>query len=292
MVMTEHITERPDLDSIIAEELELPELTPVRLSKRDASVMAEEMGRDEVRWLVDTYYQLQEFRKASGQQVSAANKAAEPSSALKWTFGQMAGTEASLRRIMDEWTDLSAPGRWAKSQMGIGGVLAAGLLATFDPERPTVGSWWRFAGLDPTVEWNKGEKRPFSAKAKLLCWKVGDSFVKVSNRPTAYYGQAYRARKAYELERDTTGGNKYTADLTLVRRNFRDAATKKTYESGHLPAGRLDLRARRWATKLFLSHLHYVMWQDRTGSPPPKPYVIEHMGHAEFLAPPNWPMDE
>ena len=52
------------------------------------------------------------------------------------------------------------------------------------------------AGLDPTVTWGKGERRPWNAELKVLCWKLGDSFVKVSNKEGALYGRIYRERKA------------------------------------------------------------------------------------------------
>jgi hypothetical protein len=32
------------------------------------------------------------------------------------------------------------------------------------------------------------------------------------------------------------------------------------------------------------------MYAIEFGVPPPKPYVIAHMGHAHYLGPPNWPM--
>jgi hypothetical protein len=249
--------------------------------------MAKSLTEDEVRWLCDTYYQLQEFRKASGNQVRAASTTGEPSSALAWTFTQMEATEASLRRIMDVWTDLSIVGQWCKSITGIGPVLAANLIATFDPDKPTVGHWWRFAGLDPTMEWKKGQKRPFSAKAKLLCWKIGDSFVKVSGRDSAFYGKIYRERKNFEVLRDEEGHHEFQAKMTLLDKNIQDPKTKATYESGHLPAGRLDLRARRYAVKLFLAALHEVMYFTKHGVMPPKPYVIEHLGHVDWMGVPN-----
>lgn len=276
-----------DDPEIVTEVEDLPESTPVRLSKADAAEMAKSLTKEEVRWLCDTYYQLQDFRKASGNQVRAAGETGEPSSALVWTFGQMETTEAALRRIMDEWTSLSIVGQWCKSIVGIGPVLAANLIATFNPDKPTVGHWWRFAGLDPTMKWEKGQKRPYSAKAKLLCWKIGDSFVKVSGRDNAIYGQMYRERKALEVKRDTDGEHEFQAKMTLLEKNITEPKTKAAYESGHLPAGRLDLRARRYAVKLFLANLHEVMYFVTHNEMPPKPYVIEHLGHVDWMGVPN-----
>lgn len=264
---------------------------PTKLARADARRMAEHLDANSIRWLVDLYYQLQEFRKASGNQKRAAEAQDEPAAAIIWTFDQMRRTEAAIKTIMDEWTSTTRPGRWLKGVKGIGPVLAAGLLATFDPTKPTVGHWWRFAGMDPTVTWEKGQKRPWSARAKVLCWKVGDSFVKVSGRDDAFYGQLYRHRKAYELARDADGGHKEAADVTLAAKRLKDKATIERYESGHLPDGRLDLRARRWAVKMLLSHLHYVMWEDRTGEQPPKPYAISILGHVDMIVPPGWPCE-
>lgn len=265
--------------------------TPVALALSDARRMAVGLGRNEVRYLVDLYYQVQDYRKATANQERAATAADESAEAIRWAQGQMAATEDAIRKLMGVWVTTTRPGRWAISQKGIGPVLAAACLATFDPDRPTVGSWWRFAGLDPTLVWKKGEKRPYSAAAKVLAWKIGDSFVKVSGREDAPYGAWYRERKAYELNRDATGGNAETARTTLDAGRIRDKATVARYETGHLPDGRLDLRARRWTAKLFLAHLHWVCWEDAHGTPPPAPYAIDILHHAHLIAPPRWPCD-
>jgi hypothetical protein len=132
-------------------------------------------------------------------------------------------------------------------------------------------------------------KRPWNADLKVLCWKIGESFMKVSGRENAFYGQMYRERKIYEVERDERGGNAETAARTLREKNFSDAATRKIYESGHLPPGRLNLRAQRWATKLFLSHWHHVAYVEAFGENPPKPYILtQEGGHAHYIAPPGY----
>ena len=64
----------------------------------------------------------------------------------------------------------------------------------------------------------------------------------------------------------------------------------KAYSIGQLPPAHIHARAERYATKLFLAHWHHVAYESHFGTPPPKPYVIEHMGHAHYIAPPNWPM--
>jgi hypothetical protein len=38
-------------------------------------------------------------------------------------------------------------------------------------------------------------KRPYNEKLKVLSWKIGESFVKVRNRPQDVYGKIYVERK-------------------------------------------------------------------------------------------------
>jgi len=269
---------------------DIPDFTtdPITKLDRDVKAIAGDLDRDQVRGLVDLYYRLQEHRIALGNQARALTAAERPAELIVHFHDQLRALERQVVGALDLWTDTQAAGRWARAQKGIGPVLAAGLLAHIDITRArTAGAIWRFFGLDPSVTWGKGERRPWNADAKVLAWKIGDSFVKVSGRDDAFYGQKYRERKVYEVERDERGDCADTAKETLESRNIRDAKTKKIYESGHLPPGRLDLRARRWAVKLFLAHLHEVMYEAHFGEAPPVPYPIAHLGHAHKIEVPE-----
>lgn len=257
-----------------------------RVARKDLAMMVHGLTHADARRIVDLYYQVQDERIRSAHRFRVAAESEEPHALAAWVFDQLLAVEEGIRRAMDEWTQLSPEGEWLRSVHGIGPVLAAGILATFDSDHPTVGHWWRFAGLDPTLTWDRGEKRPYSARAKVLAWKLADSFVRSSGSDKAFYGALYRQRKAYELERDAAGGNSETAARDVHR--IRDAATKAIYASGHLPPGRLDLRARRWVAKLFLSHYHHVLYEIRHDMCPPKPYVIAIGGHADEIRPPGW----
>ena len=58
--------------------------------------------------------------------------------------------EISIKKALDVFSDTKPEGLWAKSVVGIGPVLAAGLMAHIDIEHcPTVGHIWSFAGLNP-----------------------------------------------------------------------------------------------------------------------------------------------
>jgi hypothetical protein len=265
-------------------------LTLVTKLNREVRKLAEGIARPEARGLVDLYYRLQHDRIELNNQTRALAADDRPTDLSSHLASQVATIERQMVTILDAYSLSTTPGVWSRAQHGIGPVIAAGFQAHLDIERaPTVGHFWRFAGLDPTVKWGKGQKRPWNADLKTLCWKLGDSFRKFSNAEACFYGHLYRQRKQYEVERDESGGNAETAAATLVERSFRDAATKAIYESGHLPAGRLDLRASRWAVKLFMAHLHEVMFVDRYDRMPPKPYVMEHLGHAHEIVPPHLP---
>lgn len=267
---------------------EYEEVSVVQRLARDVR-RAGQLDVNQARYLVDAYYAIQGFRLQAANQNRTAEETTEVTT---WLYAQMRLLETELQRVLGAWAGRTVPGCWLQSIVGIGPVLSAGFLAHINiVKAPTVGHIWRFAGLDPTLVWGKGQKRPWNADLKRICWLAGDSFVKVSNRPDAIYGQLYRDRKALEVERNESGMFAEIAAETLKARDIKEAETRKAYEAGKLPAGRLDLRARRYAVKIMLAHLHHVLYEEHYGEPPPKPYVLEHIpGHAHFIQPPNWPL--
>lgn len=203
----------------------------------------------------------------------------------------MENLENQIRRALDTWSEGQELGRWAKSICGIGPVIAAGLLAHIDiAKAPTAGHIWRFAGLDPTMEWKKGEKRPWNASLKTLCWKIGESFVKVSGNKKDFYGKLYLERKDAEQKRNESGSLADQAAAKLAK--FKIG--KKTeayghYSAGKLPPAHIHARAKRWTVKLFLAHYQQVGWTMATGQTPVRPYVLEHLpGHVHAIEPPNF----
>jgi hypothetical protein len=308
-------------------------ITPIYRLSRDAMAAIRQHGGGitvtEARYLVDTYYRLQEQRirannqlKALARDATASDRVAEPHEALAWTMDQFATLEKSLEKILAIYV-ASHPMSWFFDQtLGIGPILAAGLLAHIDIHRAvTAGHIYRYAGLDPTQTWERGQKRPWNADLKKLCWKIGDSFVKTSGRPHGYYGRVYRERKAYEWDRNLAGTMAADAAAYLTKMKFRAdtdayawysgacdpalaraalaagkaptaatcAATDPAAGQPMLPPGQIDMRARRWAVKLFLSHLQHRWWEQATGTSPPHPYAIAILGHAHYLPPPQTP---
>lgn len=248
--------------------------------KRDLLKAAAQLSDSEARYLVDAYYIMQDDRKRSHNQERALDEAGEPNAIIGWLAEQSTTLENQIKRALDKYTQEHKMGSWMREIVGIGPVLSAGLLAHIDIEKaPTVGHIWRFAGLDPTQKWEKSQKRPWNAKLKTLCWKIGQSFMKLSNNQECVYGHVYRERKAYEIARNERGGNKEIA-AEIIKKVGKSTEAYKHLKEGRLPPGQIDARARRYAVKLFLSHLHGEWYRRHFDEEPPKPYPIAILGHA------------
>jgi len=350
-------------------------LDPIIPLSADLRQAAAALTTEEARFLVDLFYAIQDNRIAAAGQQRALNASGEPHKVFIWAFGSMQRLERTILSALDIYSDSQQLGRWAKSIVGVGPVLASGLLAHIDiTQAPTVGHVWRFAGLDPTMKWlgkdraralanpvfdapkleEEGDeyaltdaevaevetildaasgsitysqlqalssltgrkvgnivrqardkqgrvtresviallaKRPWNARLKTTCWKLGESFVKVQNNPRDIYGHVYAERKAIEIERNEAGLFAEQAAAALAAKRYRrDTEAYKAYSKGKLPPAHIHARAKRYAVKLFLAHWQAVAYELEYGTPPPKPYVIEHGGHTHFIAPPNWPM--
>lgn len=253
-----------------------------RLS-RDLANAASTLSRDEARFLVDYYYISQRDRIRAGNQVRALNESGEPHSVISWLNAQSDTIEGQIKRALGKYAEASATGQWLLNQYGIGPVISAGLLAHIDIHKaPTVGHIWRFAGLDPTLKWEKGGKRPWNAGLKTLCWKIGESFVKVKGKEEGVYGHIYVERRKLEGEKNER--MEFAEQAAAVLKARPSHAQKKTYAEGKLPDGHLHARAKRYAVKLFLSHLHEV-WRKNEGLEVPLPYPIAQLGHAHKIEP-------
>lgn len=262
--------------------MQLEHLERLKRDIKDASVT---MSADEARFLVDAYYMMQEDRKRAHNQVRALGESQEPHMVIQWLADQSQMLESQIKRALDAYSASHEIGVWAREVTGIGPVIAAGLMAHIDITRaPTVGHIWRYAGLDPTTKWDKGQKRPWNAELKTLCWKIGESFVKVSSKPDAFYGHIYLERKAQEVAKNENGDFAEQAAKKLEEFNIgKDTDAYKAYSKGKLPPAHLHARAKRYAVKLFLSHWHEVAYQAHYGKEPPLPYPIAHLGHAHKI---------
>ena len=108
----------------------------------------------EARFLVDTYYQVQTARMSAANQIRSIVQGKDDNGdkiplALTWVFENMKSQEAQIKSMLDFYTDNKAVGYWLKKIVGIGPVLAAGLLSNFDFDKaPHYGNFVSFCGLN------------------------------------------------------------------------------------------------------------------------------------------------
>jgi hypothetical protein len=293
-------------------------LDPVSRLTRDLRNAATTLSPDEARFLVDAYYAMQRDRIRAEHQERQLAKGDEPHDVMSWLASQRDVLEQQVRRALDAYSGSHLVGIWARSIVGIGPVIAAGLLANIDISRaPTVGHIWRYAGLDPTVKrGEKGVKRSWNGSLKRLCFLIGESFVKVSNNENDVYGKIFRARKAFEVAKNDQGDYADQAKTSLAERNFGEDTDARQWYEGCYPAGtmakvllldadkraaylksvkvkpgkgvqmlppaRIHLRSHRYAVKVFLAHLHHVWYETVFGKAPDKPYVLTEGAHLAY----------
>lgn len=262
---------------------------------KDIKTLHVRFDQNSVRELVSTYYRIQTDRIAIAAQSRELKEVGSPYELTEHLSKQLHYMESSLIKPFENFSNTFTVGRWALSQYGIGPVITAGLISNIDISKAhTAGSIWRYAGMDPTVVWEKGKKRPWNAELKVLTWKIGQSFMKFSGRDQCFYGKLYQQDKNRRKQINESGGFAEKAKHLLKTKNYRQNATREKLEQGLLSDGHIDAQARRFAAKIFLSHFHTVWYEDYhtqiQGTPvrAPRPYVIEHGGHAHMIEIPNY----
>ncbi len=317
----------------------------------DAKKAAAKMSRQSARHMVNLYYSMQGLRIRVQSQVRASMENASPNEALLAIFDQQSVVENQARLALDHWTREHIPSQWARGVRGIGPVLAAGLRAHIDMGiARTAGQIFRFAGLDPSIRWDKKaghyivpkkfmptrstddvdwteifpeaktteeameilqertdangmwyittRRRPWNNDLKVLCWKIGESFVKAGG----WYGDVYRAKKAHLIAQNEAGMFAQAAKEKLE--NFKigkETDAYKAYSVGLLPPAHIHSRAKRVAVKMFLSHLHHVWFVYQYARTPPEPFAIAGIDggagewmevpvgqHAHYILPPDF----
>lgn len=263
---------------------------PIGIEKlsKDLKASAALLTDAQARYLVDTYYQLQDFRIRSAAQTRSSKE--EPVEFNAWLYKQLETLENEIQKSLLVYAKNHKAGRWALSICGIGPVISAGLLAHCHGYN-TVSQLWSFAGLNPTKKWNKKEKRPWNANLKVLVvFKAGESFIKVQNNPKDIYGKLYRQKKDLEIEKNERGGFAKEAEEKLASVKIgKDTEAYKAYSQGKLPPAHIHARARRYAAKMFLAHFAEVKYLADHGKPLPRPWVFDIAGHddSHYTPPPN-----
>lgn len=218
------------------------------------------VNREQAMAMVSLYYSIQKLRIGAESKIGAHERRADLLADLgmvKRLRKNFEILENQTERGLKAYAQSQKLGRWAMSNYGVGPVIAAGMLAHIDITKAKyAGCIYNFAGLNPTQVWAKGEKRPYNAKLKTLCYKLGQSFKFVSNYPDAFYGKIYKQRKAYEVQKNERGEyadqvKQRMADSLKARRPLTEA------QQAYWPLGKyhpyaLDMRACRFAVKFYL----------------------------------------
>ena len=269
----------------------LENLEPIKRLSRDIKAGGKILTFPEARFLVDAYYTMQDNRIRTGGQIRALNAYGEPNSVIVWLNGQNTVLEKQVGSALDMYSRNHPVGQWMRMNYGIGPVIAAGFLAHLDVTKTnSAGGFWKFAGLIPSIEWKKGEIRPWNAKLKTLCWKLGESFVKVSGKDDAFYAKEYLEKKAFYIERNSKGDYQEEA-LNKAEKVGKGTLAYKWYSGKQdgtpkLPPAHIHAMAKRHAVKMFLSHLFEIMYIAHHGKSPPEIYATAILGHKDYVAPP------
>lgn len=113
----------------------------------------------------------------------------------------------------------------------------------------------------------RGQVANWNSTLKTLCWKIGESFNKIS-------GPYQRAVISFK-EQDRLKH----PEPAKTDKEDRDGKAIMQYSKGHIHA-----RGKRRAVKLFLSHL-WVVWRQLEGLPTREPYAKDYLGHTNMTDP-------
>ena len=269
-------------------------------------IKANPISKSEIRNAVETYYDIQDIRIISGNRKFAVNKSAastcddnndtnnspETSLYLQYVEARFKETEETIAKFLKCYAENDPVGRWLLSIPGCGPVLSSALLAYIDISKcATAGSIWSYAGWTGPMadcERKKGEKINYNPRFRVVCWKLGQSFIKVSGRDNDIYGKLYLEKKQYYLEKNEAGGFKEKAAFELQHKKYdKETASYAAYSQGMLPNSQIVAMSARFAVKIFLSHLFTLWYEYDRGIPAPKPFVESQLGHVHIMSPPH-----
>lgn len=244
-----------------------------------------ELDREEAKFLVMMYYAQQEDRIRN--YARAAKYDNSPTVILMARSAEL--FEEETKKALKRFAESHPIGRWMMSIDGIGPVMAAGLLSFIDIKRCDVaGAIYSFAGLLPNSRPKKGEKIKYNPDLKKLCYLIGESFVKVSGKETSLYGRLYKEKKLYYTRKNENGDYSQQAADTLAKFNYgKETEAYKSLEKGRLPLAQIHARAKQYAVRIFISHLHETWYRFEMKKEPAKPYAIAILNHKDYIPPPE-----
>lgn len=350
----EKLATKPKIKSTKVDKSKLEiELQGLASISKDVKVSAVSVTEPELKFLVDTYYQLQQHRIGMENQIRSIVQGygeGKINPAIVWVKESFKNDETQIKKMLHEYAKGTPVGRWLLDINGIGPVYAAALISYFDITRVNHQTqFWSYAGLNDNnnpwlgtagakkeiaslkeefpdlakakeipdeviysichkthrtfanvvkgaknnsgiITWTSLEKYlakpPYNKDVKTLMWKIGQNFTKISYKEESLYGRLYRERKAYEVEKNLNGDYADQAAAALEKYNIgKDTDAYKAYSEGRLPDAHINRRAQRVAVKIFISHLFEAMWYHEYHEEPEKPYVLQYLGHSDYIYP-------
>ena len=153
-----------DNDDVVS----VPEIEGLTRDMKKIILNSPSPGREEIRTLVNLFYQIQDIRIAVSEQIRSIQRevsgAPEPNEGnlviLTWVLKSVAATEKGIKDALEKICMSNEVGRWLMSIKGIGPALGAGCLAYFNVEGVNYASnFISYAGLNDN-------NRPWLGKEK------------------------------------------------------------------------------------------------------------------------------
>ncbi len=113
----------------------------------------------------------------------------------------------------------------------------------------------------------------FNMRLKTIAWLVSEQMVRQGDK---FYRDIYDTAKIYYANRARKEGLKVVSSAVL--KNKKPADKPKYISEGHI-----HNRAKRKMVKIFLFHL-WEAWREAEGLTTRPPYVIEKLGHKNFIS--------
>lgn len=151
-------------------------------------------------------------------------------------------------------------------------------------EFTNVAKLWRYCGQGVTENGiaecrKKGKTISYNPTMKVLCWKIGESFVKQKN---SFYREQYEQFRKHEDEHWTI-----EKESQYIAKRKRLGYIKKTFKPEKAIKAHRFARSKRKTIKMFLAHL-FDKWWKLDGLEPPKPYAFSFLGHSGYVEAPSY----
>lgn len=157
----------------------------------------------------------------------------------------------------------------------------------------------KYAGLYPGAKRTAGEKIEFNIELRMLLFRLLTSFMRAKNR---YYEFYLKYKQWLKTTKEASGckiiptpAGRYCLNCSEEKKvktarfcpDCNSELIAKKEPDGVLFLGHLDNMAKRRTMQLFTDHL-WAIWREAEGLPVKAPYVIEILGHSDYIDP--WKM--